>query len=143
MPFARLGDMAHTCDIVPFWPAWTRALDEMIRCVAKARSRCRRCRTLMHVDLEVLRQQLGDAATLINRTAACPVVGCGGTIYYLGAAATGSTYHVLVDAPALIDGVIDPTATPFRSRWHGMMVIEPDSLMPVSKAEVMDLPAKR
>ena len=97
----------------------------------------------MHVDLEALRRQLGGAASLINRIAACPIVGCAGTVYYLGTAATGGTYHVLVNAPTLIDGVIDPTGTPFRSRWHDMTVIGPDLLMPVSKAEIIDLPAKR
>lgn len=115
--------MAPTADIVPFWPAWTRTLDEMIRRLVRARSRCRRCQTLMRIDLDALRRQLGGSASLINRTTACAIVGCEGTIYYLGAAATGAAYHVLVDEPALLEGVTDPTATPFRSRWHGMVAV--------------------
>ena len=84
--------MAHTADIVPFWPAWTRTLDDMVRHLARARSRCRRCHTLLHVDLEALRGQLGGGASLINRTDACMVVGCEGTVYYLGAAVTSSLF---------------------------------------------------
>ena len=74
----------------------------MIRRLDRARSRCRSCLTLMHVDPAALRRQLGGTASLINQTDTCPVVGCEGTVYYLGAAATGGTYHVLVDAPALL-----------------------------------------
>lgn len=121
-------DMAHTAAIVPFWPAWTRTLDDMIRRLARARSRCRRCHTLLHVDLEVLRGRLGGEASLINRTDACAVVGCQGTVYYLGAVATGAAYHVLIDEAGLLESVTDPIATPFRSRWHGMVTIGPDSL---------------
>jgi hypothetical protein len=122
------GDMAHNADIVPFWPAWTRTLDEMIRHVARARSRCRRCHTLFHVDLEALRGRLGAKASLINRIDACAVVGCQGTAYYLGAMATGTAYHVLVDEAVLLEGVTDPIATPFRSRWHDMMAVGPAPL---------------
>jgi hypothetical protein len=120
--------MAHTADIMSFWPAWTRTLDDMIRRVARARSRCRRCHTLLHVDLEALRGHLGGGASLINRTDGCAVVGCQGTVYYLGAVATGAAYHVLVDEAALLEGVTDPVATPFRSRWHSMVAIGPDPL---------------
>ena len=141
MPFARRG-MAATADIVPFWPAWTCTLDEMIRRLARARSRCRRCHTLMHVDLDALRQQLGGSASLINRTTACAIVGCQGTIYYLGAAATGGTYHVLIDQPALLEGVTDLTAIPFRSRWYGMVQIGPDPLPSTSEARVIEWPCR-
>ena len=120
--------MVPTADIVPFWPAWTRTLDEMVRRLAWARSRCRQCHTLLHVDLKGLGGQLGGSASLINRTDACGVVGCQGTVYYLGAVATAAAYHVLVDEPALLEGVTDPVATPFRSRWHGMVAIGPDPL---------------
>ena len=134
--------MAHTAAIVPFWPAWTRTLDEMIRRLARARSRCRRCHTLLHVDLEALRGQLGGEASLINRIDACAVVGCQGTVYYLGAVATGATYHVLVDEILLLEGVTDPIATAFRSRWHGMMAIAPDPLPSSSEPRIIDWPGR-
>src|SRR3982751_4401638 len=101
--------MGPTAIIVPFWPAWTRTLDDMIRRLARARLRCRRCQSLMRVDLAALHRQLGASASLINRTTACAIVGCTGTVYYLGAAGTGAAYHVLVDEPALFEGVTDPT----------------------------------
>ena len=134
--------MAPTADIVPFWPAWTRTLDEMIRRLARVRSRCRRCQTLMHVDLDVLRLQLGGSTSLINRTMACAVVGCGGAIYYLGAAATGGTYHVLVDEPALLEDVTDPIGTTFRSRWHGMVQVGTDPLPSPAKVQVIEWPGR-
>lgn len=134
--------MAPTADIVPFWPAWTRTLDEMIRRVAWARSRCRRCQTLMRVDLDALRRQLGGSASLINRTASCAIVGCEGTIYYLGAAASGCTYHVLVDEPVLLEGITDPTAIPFRSRWQGMIQIGTDPLPSPAEAQVIEWPGR-
>ena len=73
-------------------------------------------------------RRLGGSASLINRTDPCAVVGCGGTIYYLGAPGTGAAHHVLVDDPVLLDGVADPVATPFRSRWHGLTPIGPAPL---------------
>lgn len=136
------GDMAPTATIVRFWPAWTRTLEEMIRRLAQARSRCRRCHTLLHVDLEALHRRLGGEASLINRTDACAVVGCEGTVYYLGAVATGAAYHVLVDESALLDGVTDPIATPFRSRWHGMRAIGPDPLPSSSEPRIIDWPGR-
>lgn len=132
--------MAPTPDIVPFWPAWTRTLDEMVRRLAQARSRCRRCHTLMHIDLVALRRQLGDSASLINRTTTCAIVGCAGTVYYLGAAATGTAYHVLVDKPALLEGITDPMAMPFRSRWHGLVSIGPEILPLPAEARVIIWP---
>lgn len=111
--------------VIPFWPVWTRTLDAMVRSLARARSRCRRCGTLLHVDLDTLRGKLGGSAGLIDRTAPCPVVGCTGTVYYLAAPATGAAYHVLIADPALLDGVADPVGLPFRSRWHGMTTIGP------------------
>ncbi|MBH0619464.1 hypothetical protein I3A86_25570, partial [Salmonella enterica] len=98
------------------------------------------CHTLLHVDLEALRGRLGGKASLINRTDACVVVGCQGTVYYLGAVATGAAYHVLVDEPALLDGVTDPIATPFRSRWHGMVTIASDLLRSSSEPRIIDWP---
>ncbi|RYY16207.1 MAG: hypothetical protein EON55_04840 [Alphaproteobacteria bacterium] len=110
-------------DVLSFWPAWTRTLDAMIRNLARVRSRCRQCRTLLHVDPEALYCRFGGTASLINRSDACTVVGCSGTVYYLGAPATGAAYHVLIDRPALLDGVVDPLGLPFRSRWHGMVSV--------------------
>ncbi|WP_242153850.1 hypothetical protein [Sphingomonas sp. BAUL-RG-20F-R05-02] len=78
----------------------------------------------MCIDLLALHRELGGSASLINRTTACAIAGCAGTVYYFGAAATGAAYHVLVDEPALLDGVTDPTATPFRSRWHGTVALD-------------------
>ena len=109
--------------VIPFWPVWTRTLDAMIRHLARARSRCRRCGTLLHVDLDALQGKLGGSASLIDRTDPCPVVGCTGTVYYLGAPATGAAYHVLTGDLALLDGVVDPGGLPFRSRWHNMVTI--------------------
>lgn len=111
--------------VIPFWPVWTRTLDTMIRSLARARSRCRWCGTLLHVDLDTLRGKRGGSAGLIDRTDPCPVVGCTGTVYYLGGPATGAAYHVLIADPALLDGVVDPVGLPFRSRWHGMTTIGP------------------
>ena len=138
----RSSGMAPTADIVPFWPAWTRTLDEMTRRLARARSRCRRCQTLMHVDLDVLRRQLSGSTSLINRTTACAIVGCEGAIYYLGAAAAGGTYHVLIDEPALLEGVTDPPAMPFRSRWHGMIQVGTDPLPLPAEAQVIEWPGR-
>lgn len=119
---------ADNTAVKPFWPAWTRTLDAMIAGMATARSRCRRCHILLHVDLGALRQRLGGSATLIDRADACAVVGCGGTIYYVAAPATGAAYYVLVGEPDLFDGVIDPVDLPFRSRWHGMVPVGPAPL---------------
>lgn len=135
-------NMVPTADIVSFWPAWTRTLDEMIRRMARARSRCRQCDTLMHVDLEALRRQLGGLVSLINRTTSCAVVGCGGTTYYLGAVATGAAYHVLIDEPALLVGITDPTATPFRSRWQGMVPVGSVPLPSPAEAQVIFWPGR-
>ena len=132
--------MAHTADIVPFWPAWTRTLDEMVRRLARARSRCRRCHTLLRVDLETLRQQRGGSACLINRTDRCAVVGCNGTVYYLSAPATGAVYHVLIGDPALLEGVVDQVGTPFRSRWHGMTLVGPYLLSSPDEARIIEWP---
>lgn len=109
--------------VIPFWPAWTRTLDSMIRNLARARSRWGRCHVLLHVDPEAMRVRLGGSASLINRTDACAVVGCGGVVHYLGAPATGAAYHVLVADPRLLADVIDPTGLPFRSRWHDMVPV--------------------
>lgn len=111
--------------VVSFWPAWTRSLDTMIGSLARARSRCRQCRISLHVDLDAMRMWLGGSASLIDRSDACAVVGCGGTVYYLGAPATGASYHVLIDRQAPLDGICDPVGRPFRSRWHGMVAIGP------------------
>ena len=102
--------------IVAFWPAWTRNLDTRARSLTQARSRCRRYHHLLHDDPAALGAILGGSASLINRTDPCTVVGCGGTIYYLAAPATGAAYHVPTAAPALLNGVIDPMCLPFRSR---------------------------
>jgi hypothetical protein len=56
------------------------------------------------------------------------VIGWEGTIYYLGAAATGATYLVLIDETAMLKGVIDPVATAFRSRCYSMVTIGSDLL---------------
>ena len=126
--------------VVPFWPVWTRTLDDMIHKLARGRSRCRMCRTLLRVDLDALRGRLGGSASLINRSDACPIVGCGGKVYYLGTPATGTAYHVLVGDPALLDGVVDPVGTPFRSRWHGRTAVgTAPTLSPVG-AEVIIWP---
>lgn len=124
--------------VIPFWPVWTRTLDAMIRGLTSVRSRCRHCGSLLRLNLGTLRARLGGFASLIDRTGPCPVVGCTGTVYYLGAPATGAAYHVLIGDLALFHGVADPTATPFRSRWHGMATIGPASF-PVL-AEVVPSP---
>ena len=111
----------------------------MVRSLARARSRCRRCGTLLHVDLKALSNRLGGSASLIDRSDACTIVGCGGTIYYLGAPATGAAYHVLVDNPALMEGVSDPVGRPFRSRWHGMVPVGPPPLASAVTADVVEL----
>lgn len=111
--------------IAAFGPAWTQSLDAMARNLAQARSRCRRCHSLLHVDPACLRATLDGAASLIDRSAPCAVVGCGGTVCYLAAPATGAAYHVLTTAPALLDRVIDLVCLPFRSRWHGEVPIAP------------------
>lgn len=130
--FEPAGDAA----VMPFWPAWTRTIDAMIRSVARTRSRCRRCHVLLHVDLDALRQRLGGSATLIDRADACTVVGCGGAIYYLAAPATGAAYHVLVGEPDSLDGVIDPVDLPFRSRWYGMVSV---GLAPLPSPHLADV----
>ena len=109
--------------VIAFWPVWTRTLDAMVQSLARARPRCRQCGTLLHIDLDTLHARLGMSASLIDRTDPCAVVGCTGTVYYLGAPATGAAYHVLVGDPALLDGMVDPVGPPFRSRWHGMTTI--------------------
>ena len=136
----RSLNMAPTAAIVPFWPVWTRTLDDMTRRLARARSRCRRCQTLMHVDLDALHRQLGGSTSLINRIAACPIVGCAGRVYYLGAAATGAVYHVLVDEPALLEGVTDPMGTPFRPRWHNLVSVVTDFLPSPAGTQVIVWP---
>lgn len=125
--------------VIPFWPAWTRSLDSMIRSLARVRSRCRQCRISLHVDLDAMRMRLGGSASLIDRFDACAVVGCGGTVYYLGAPAAGAGYHVLIDRPALPDGVGDPVGRPFRSRWHGMVAIGPVPLPAPAPADIVEL----
>lgn len=134
-------------DVISFWPAWTRTLDAMIRNLVRVRSRCRQCRTLLHVDPVALRGRFGGAASLINRSDACPVVSCSGTVYYLGAAATGAAYHVLIDTPALLEEVADPLGLPFRSRWHGMVSIGSVPIPFPASADVVELshrlPAER
>lgn len=97
----------------------------MIRNLAQVRSRCRQCRTLLHVDPVAMRGRFGGTASLLYCSAGCTVVGCSGTVYYLGAPATGAAYHVLIDTPALLDGVADPLGLRFHSRWHGMVSIGP------------------
>ena len=126
--------------VIPFWPVWTRSLDAMIRRLARARSRCRRCGTLLHAELDALHRRLGGSASLIDRTAPCAVVGCGGTIYYLAAPATGAAYHVLVGDSALLGGVVDPIAIPFRSRWHDMVAIGPATLPFPTEAQIIAWP---
>lgn len=124
--------------VIPFWPVWTRTLDAMIRGLASVRSRCRHCGSLLRRNLGTLRARLGGSASLIDRTDPCPVLGCTGTVYYLGAPTTGAAYHVLIGDLALFDGVADPIATPFRSRWHGMATIGPASSLVL--AEVVPWP---
>lgn len=126
-------------DVISFWPAWTRTLDAMIRNLAQVRSRCRQCRTLLHVDPVAMRGRFGSTASLLDRSAACTVVGCSGTVYYLGAPTTGAAYHVLIDTPALLDGVADPLGLPFHSRWHGMVSIGPVPIPFPASAEVVEL----
>lgn len=125
--------------VLPFWPVWARTLDAMVRRLARARSRCRRCGTLLRVDLDALRDRLGGSASLIDLSDACTVVGCNGTVYYLAAPATGTTYHVLIDSPALLEGVADPVGLPFRSRWHGMMPVRPTPRASAVTADVVEL----
>ena len=119
--------MAPTATIVPFWPVWTRTLGDMIGRLARARFRCRRCQTLMHVDLAALHRQLGGSAKPINRATACAIVGRAGTVI-ISVPRCRRTYHVLVDEPALLEGVTVPTAARFRSRWHGLVSVGPDPL---------------
>ena len=125
--------------IVRFWPVWTRTLDDMIRRLARVRSRCRECHILLHVDPDALRCRVGGSTSLINRADACAVVGCEGTVYYLAAPATGAGYHVLIDQPDLLDGVSDPVGLPFRSRWHGMVPVGPEPLPSPASADVIAL----
>ena len=110
-------------NVVPFWPAWTLTLDAMIRGMARARLRCRKCAVLLRVDPAELRRGLGGRASLINRTVPCPVVSCNGRAYYLAAAGTACAYHLLVDDAGLLEGVIDPAGAPFRSRWQDVTLL--------------------
>lgn len=126
--------------VLHFWPVWARTLDAMVRSLARARSRCRRCGTLLHVDLETLSNQLGGSASLIDQSDACTVVGCGGTVYYLGAPATGAAYYVLIDNPALMEGVSDPVGLPFQSRWHGMVLVGAKLASPAPTAVMINIP---
>ncbi len=112
-----------TTNVAPFWPAWTLTLDAMIRTLARARLRCRTCAVLLRVDPVELRRGLGGRGSLINRTVPCPVVSCDGRAYYLAAPGTACAYHVLLDDPALLKGVVDPVGAPFRSRWRDLVLV--------------------
>jgi hypothetical protein len=81
------------------------------------RSQCRRCGALMRVDLDDLVARHGAGWSLIDKQERCRMVACDGAAFYLAARAYGAPWRLLINNPALQEGIAQGPA-PVTAQTH-------------------------
>ena len=74
----------------------------MRRMNALVRTRCFKCRTLLHVEFELLVARHGSSYSLVDKLERCRMVGCIGSAFYTVSRTYGPDWKTLLRDPDLI-----------------------------------------
>lgn len=83
---------------------------DLLRMKALVRSRCRKCGTLMRVEMEDIVARNGPTYSLVDKPERCRMVECIGSTFYLATRTYGGRWTTLLRDPKLIEVFEEPPA---------------------------------